>query len=66
MSVPRVVATSVDRRAIATLMVTALWRPGIPKMLSQALRLNPCHTKLLLPDGLLKLNRAITMTGSIR
>ena len=48
------------------LIVTALWSPGTAKMFSQASSVKPCHTKLLLPAGSLKLNRAMTTTGSIR
>ena len=66
MSVPRIVATIVENNAMIRLIVTALWRPGTEKMLSQASIENPCHTKLLLPAGSLKLNSAMTKTGAIR
>ena len=66
MSVPRTVATIVDSNAMTRLIVTALCRPGTPKMFSQASIEKPCHTKLLLPAGSLKLNSAMTKTGAIR
>ena len=40
--------------------------PSTPSGLSQYLRVNPCHTVLALPAGLLKLNRMISATGSSR
>ena len=40
--------------------------PATPNGSSQAASVNPCHTKLDLPAGLLKLKRIITATGAIR
>ena len=48
------------------LIVTASCSPDTSKMLSHASIVKPCHTKLLLPAGSLKLNRAMTATGAIR
>ena len=66
MAVPSAVATNVDNRAIAMLIATALSSPATPNGSSHAASVNPCHTKLDLPAGSLKLNRIITATGAIR
>ncbi len=56
----------VDSTAITMLRPTACGSPSTPSGFSQYLRVNPCHVVLALPAGLLKLNRMISATGSIR
>ncbi len=66
MSVPRIVATIVEMKAIRRLAKTASWSPRAPNGLSQASRLNSTHVKFDLPTGSLKLNTIMTAIGSIR
>jgi hypothetical protein len=66
MSVPRMVATSVDVDATIRLLATASARPGRPSGFSHASSENCLKTRLERPVGSLKLNRIITATGRIR
>ena len=64
---PSAVAMSVDDEGDHEAQAaTASGSPSTPSGFSQYLSVNPCHTTLLLPAGLLKLNRMISATGSIR
>ena len=66
-SVPRIVATIVDSKAMTRLMRDRALQAGRRRaVFSQASSEKPCQTKLHLPAGSLKLNRAMTATGSIR
>ena len=66
MSVPRMVATTVEMKAIRRLAKTASSRPSAPKGLSQASRVKPTQAKFDLPTGSLKLKAIMTAIGSIR
>ena len=56
MSVPRIVAMSVEMIAMSRLLPTASARPGRPNGFSQASSEKPRHARLDRPGGSLKLN----------
>ncbi len=66
MSVPRMVATIVEAKAMIRLFETASVSPGRPSGLSHASIEKPRQVRFDRPVGSLKLKRIITATGAIR